>query len=101
MFQISSYLYGLGSYSYWGSQAPSKDHPDPITLVFHDGKVCQTVAMERERGKERQWREGTWPMERGSEEEGKRKKEDGWRGMGGKKEKENQMTGGSEGRKKS
>ena len=35
-------------------------------------------------------------MERGSEEEGKRKKEDGWRGMSGKKERENQMTGGSE-----
>ena len=29
-------------------------------------------------------------MERGSKEEGKRKKEDGWRGVGGKKEKENE-----------
>ena len=47
MFQISSYLYGLGSYSYWGSQAPSKDHPDPITLVFHDRKVCQTRTLVR------------------------------------------------------
>lgn len=45
-----------------------------------------STAMERG-GERRDSEEGKWPMERESEEEGKRKKEDGWRGMSGKKEK--------------
>ena len=45
-------------------------------------------------GRGETWRGGKWPLERGSEEGGKRNKEDEGRGMSGKKEKENQRTGG-------